>query len=139
MAEAISSLAGLVTSVAFALKSCTLLAQTVRSYHIHFRDVRGLNDELEALAGVLQALSETVARNENIDFMALKPLLLRCGNVCNEFGEQIAQCLSRSGGSRTSFRDWAKLKYMGGGIDEFRRLLVGYTSTISIALADANL
>lgn len=33
-------------------------------------------------------------------------------------------------GSRTSFRDWAKLRYMGDDIDGFRRLLAGYKLTI---------
>ncbi|XP_044717868.1 uncharacterized protein HRG_08510 [Hirsutella rhossiliensis] len=39
----------------------------------------------------------------------------------------------------TTFRGWAKLKYMGDDIDGFRRLLSGYKSTITIALTDANL
>ncbi|KAH8751160.1 hypothetical protein BGZ57DRAFT_775119, partial [Hyaloscypha finlandica] len=41
--------------------------------------------------------------------------------------------------NRTSFRDWAKLRYMGDNIDGFRQLLAGYKSTIIIALTDANL
>ncbi|KAL2128248.1 hypothetical protein VTI74DRAFT_9451 [Chaetomium olivicolor] len=139
MADPISLSSGLVTLVAFALKSSTLLYNTVKSYRSHPKNVRELKDELEALAAVLRALSETVEQNKNTDFTALKLPLLRCGNACKEFDEVIAKCSSRSDGSRTSFRDWAKLKYMGEGIDEFRRMLAGYKSTINIALADANL
>jgi sugar-specific transcriptional regulator TrmB len=139
MADPISLASGLLALVTFALKSSTVLYDTVQSYRSHPKNVRDLKDELEALAGVLQALSETVKQNKDTDFTALKLPLLRCGNACGEFGEALAHCSSRSGGSKTSFRDWAKLKYMGDGIDEFRRMLAGYKSTINIALADANL
>jgi hypothetical protein len=139
MADPISLSSGLVALVMFALKSSTLLYDTVQSYRSHPKNVRDLEDELEALAGVLRALSETVEQNKATDYTALKLPLFRCGNACNEFDEVIAKCSSHSGGSRTSFRDWAKLRYMGDGIDEFRRMLAGYKSTINIALADANL
>ncbi len=139
MAELIGLSSGLVALVTFALKSSTLLYDTVQSYRSHPKNVRDLKEELEALGTVLQALSATVEQAKDKDFTALKLPLLRCGNACKEFDEVIAKCSSRSGGSRTSFRDWAKLKYMGDGIDEFRRMLAGYKSTINIALADANL
>ncbi|KAK4140189.1 uncharacterized protein C8A04DRAFT_40126 [Dichotomopilus funicola] len=139
MAEIIGISSGLVALVGFALKSSTLLYDTVQSYRSHPKNVRDLVDELEALDVVLRALSETVEQTKDTDFTALKLPLLRCGNACKDFGELIAKCSSRSGGSKTSFRDWAKLKYMGDGIDEFRRMLAGYKSTINIALADANL
>jgi hypothetical protein len=139
MAELIGLSSGLVALVTFALKSSTLLYDTVQSYRSHPKNVRDLKEELEALGAVLQALSATVEQTKDTDFTALKLPLLRCGNACKEFDEVIAKCSSRSGGSRTSFRDWAKLKYMGDGIDEFRRMLAGYKSTINIALADANL
>ncbi|KAK4034821.1 hypothetical protein C8A01DRAFT_38696 [Parachaetomium inaequale] len=139
MAELIGLSSGLVALVTFALKSSTLLYDTIESYRSHPKNVRDLKEELEALAAVLQALSETVEQTKDTDFTALKLPLFRCGNACKEFDEVIAKCSSRSGGTRTSFRDWAKLKYMGDGIDEFRRMLAGYKSTINIALADANL
>ncbi|KAH6842469.1 hypothetical protein B0I37DRAFT_381990 [Chaetomium sp. MPI-CAGE-AT-0009] len=139
MAEPISLASGLVALVAFALQSSTLLYDTVKSYRSHPKNVRDLNEELEALSVVLRALSETVEQNKGIDFTALEVPLFRCGNACKEFEDAIAKCSARSGGSRTSFRDWAKLRYMGDGIDEFRRMLAGYKSTINIALANANL
>ncbi|KAL7954775.1 hypothetical protein V8C34DRAFT_317028 [Trichoderma compactum] len=52
---------------------------------------------------------------------------------------QIKKVSSRSTGTRTSLRDWAKLQYMGEDMDGFRRLLAGYKMTITIALTDANL
>ncbi len=139
MAELIGLSSGLGALIAFALKSSTLLYETVNSYRSHPKNVRDLKEELEALGVVLRALSETVEKIKNTNFTALELPLFRCGKVCKEFDEVIAKCSSRSGGSGTSFRDWAKLKYMGDGIDEFRRMLAGYKSTINIALAEANL
>jgi hypothetical protein len=139
MADPISLASGLVALVTFALQSSTLLYQTVDSYRSHSKKVRDLKEELEALALVLQTLSETVGKNKDTKLTALELPLLRCGNACKEFKDVITKCSARSGGSRTSFRDWAKLRYMGDGIDEFREMLAGYKSTINIALADANL
>ena len=91
------------------------------------------------MVSVLSSLTETVDANTEVDLSALNLPLLRCGNACKEFEQEIMKCSSRSGGNRTSFRDWAKLKYMGDDIDGFRQLLAGYKSTIIIALTDANL
>ncbi|OBT65661.1 hypothetical protein VE03_05525 [Pseudogymnoascus sp. 23342-1-I1] len=81
----------------------------------------------------------TVTADIGIDLSALEIPLQRCNNACKEFEQEILKCSSRSGGDRTSFRDWAKLRYMGDDIDGFRRKLSGYQVTICIALADANL
>ncbi|KAK0724164.1 hypothetical protein B0H67DRAFT_479894 [Lasiosphaeris hirsuta] len=139
MADPVSLSSGVVALMTFTLQSSVVLYKAIESYRSHPKNVRDLKEELEALAGVLKALSETAEKHKEIDLMALKLPLLRCGKACHEFEEALAKCSSRSGGSRTSFRDWAKLKYMGDGIDEFRRMLAGYKSTIIIALAHANL
>ncbi len=101
--------------------------------------MRDLKEELEALITVLGSLTETVGATTDLDFSALNLPLLRCGNACKEFEQEIVKCSSRSGGSRTNFREWTKLRYMGDDIDGFRQLVAGYKSTIIIALTDANL
>jgi Fungal N-terminal domain of STAND proteins len=139
MADPISLSSGLVTLVSFALQSGVLLYKAVDSFRSHNRKVRELREELEALNGVLEALHETVNDNAELDLPALKLPLLRCGKACKDFEEKIIKCTSRSNESRTSFRDWAKLSYLGEDITEFRNMLAGYKATINIALADANL
>ena len=139
MAEPISLASGLLTLATFAFQSSITLYSTVQSFQSHPKRVRDLVEELEALSGVLGPLSETVSATTDVDFCNLDLPLLRCGNACNDFQQELLKCSSRSGGSRTSFRDWAKLRYMGDDIDGFRRLLAGYKLTISIALTDANL
>jgi Fungal N-terminal domain of STAND proteins len=139
MAEPIGLASGLLTLAAFALQASITLYQTVQSFQFHPKQIRDLKDELEALGGVLGSLTETVGATTDVDLSALDLPLLRCGNACKDFEQEIMKCSSRSGGSRTSFRDWAKLRYMGDNVDGFRQLLAGYKSTINIALTDANL
>ena len=139
MAEPIGMASGLLALATFAFQSSVKLYKTVDSFQIHPKRVRDLKDELEALSGVLSSLTETVSATTDVDLTALDLPLLRCGNSCKEFEQEIMKCSSRSGGGRTSFRDWAKLRYMGDDIDGFRQLLAGYKSTINIALTDANL
>ena len=139
MAEAIGLASGLLALATFAFQSSITLVNTVQSFQNHPKRVRDLQEELEALITVLGSLTETVGATTDVDFSALDLPLLRCGNACKEFEQEIVKCSSQSGGSRTKFREWAKLRYMGDDIDGFRQLVAGYKSTIIIALTDANL
>lgn len=139
MAEPISLASGLLTLSAFAFKSSVTLYETIQSFRNHPKNVRDLNNELVALNGFLDSLTETVNVATDVDLSALSVPLLRCGNACKEFEQQLLKCSSRSGGNGMSLRGWAQLRYMGDGIDNFRNMLAGYKSTIAIALNDANL
>jgi hypothetical protein len=138
MADPISVASGLLTLVAFGLKASTSLYQTVKGYNSHQRNVRELREELEALTLVLESLNE-VAPEAQTDFAPLKLPLLCCGNACKDFEKIIVKCAEHSDGPRASFRDWARLKYMGDDITGFKIMLAGYKSTITIAICDANL
>jgi len=122
----------------FAFTSSVSLYQAVESFQSNQRIVRELKEELEALNEVLQSLKETAANN-CADLKGLNLPLFRCGKACKDLEAVIAKCTAHSGGSRTSFRDWVKLRYMGDDITGFKNMLAGYKSTISIALGDANL
>jgi hypothetical protein len=139
MADPISLASGLLTLATFAFQSSIGLYKTVQSIQFHPKRVRDLQQELEALSGVLGSLAETAKAITDVDLSALNLPLMRCGNACKEFEQEIMKCSSRSGGTRASFRDWAKLTYMGDNIDGFKQLLAGYKSTINIALTDINL
>lgn len=139
MAEAIGVASGLLTFATVAFQSSVALYQTLKSIQYHPKHVRDLQDELSDLTAVLRSLADTVKSTTDIDFSALTLPLLRCGNACREFEQEIVKCSSRSGGTRTSFRDWAKLRYMGEDINGFRQQISSYKSTINISLVDANL
>lgn len=139
MAEPISLASGLLTLVVFAHKSCLTLYTTIQSFKTHPKRVRDLTAELEALITVLESLTDTMRSITDVNLSALELPLRRCGNACQEFLQELQNCCSRSGSDRTSFRDWAKLKYMGDNIDDFRDSLAAYKSTITIALTDVHL
>ena len=137
MADPISLASGLLALTTFALQSSKSLYQAIESFQKCPRTICDLKEELEALDGVLHSLHET-ASNSNIDLTGLKLPLLRCGNCCRDLETLINKCTTHSSGSKTSIRDWAKLQYMEKDIVGIQMMLAVYKSTISIALADAN-
>jgi hypothetical protein len=138
MAEPIGIASGLLTLVVFAFNSGKSLYQVVESFKSNQRAIRDLKQELEALDGVLESLREATTATD-ADFTALRLPLLRCGNACKDFEAVIIKCTAHSDRPRTSFMDWARLKYMGDDITAFKNMLAGYKATISIALGDATM
>ncbi len=139
MAEPIGIASGLLALASFALQSSISLYETVNNFRSHPKRVRDLLEELEDLSTVLSPLADFVKATADVDLSALDLPLLRCGSACKEFQLEILQCWSRSQTTRATFRDWAKLKYMGGDIDGFRRSLAGYKATINIVLTSSHL
>jgi hypothetical protein len=139
MAEIIGAASGCMTLVGFALKSSITLYEAIQSFKSHSQRVRDLADEVLALHQVLQALAGTAANLKDLDFSSLELPLLRCSDACKDFGQLLEKVSPRASRNRTSFRDWAKLKYMGEDIDYFRRLLASYKMTINVALTDVTL
>ncbi|KAL4893405.1 hypothetical protein BDV59DRAFT_193222 [Aspergillus ambiguus] len=139
MGEPISLASGLLTLATFAFQSSVTLYDTIKSFHFHLKRVCDLLEELEALSEVLGPLTEIVDTETDSDLAALRLPLLRCGNACKYFEKELLKFSPRSSDRRTSFRDWARLRYMGDDIDGFRRLVAGYKLTINVALTDANL
>ncbi|KAJ5538266.1 hypothetical protein N7494_007745 [Penicillium frequentans] len=139
MAEPVGLASGIIALASFAFQCSVTLYETVNSFRSHPKRVRDLLEELEALSSVLAPLVDLVNSTSDIDLSVLDLPLLRCGNACKEFQEEVLRCASRSNSNRTSFRDWARLTYMGDDIGDFRDLLSGYKATINIALTDANL
>lgn len=138
MTDPISVSSGVVTLVMFTFQSSVALYQTIQSFRSSKRSIRELEEELGALTAVLQSLND-VANGSNVDFSSLELPLRRCGKACQEFEKLVGKITQHSSGSRTSFRDWANLTYMGGDITAFKNMIAGYKSIIMIALGDANL
>jgi hypothetical protein len=139
VAEPVSLASGLLALAMFAFQSTLSLYDLVKSFRPSPARVRDLLQELKALGGLLGHLVDRVRATGDQDLSALNLPLLRCGHGCIDFQQEIMEFASRSGATRTNFRDWAKLKYMGDDMDGFRRMLSTYKLTINIALTDANL
>jgi hypothetical protein len=122
-----------------AFEATTALRETVKSFRYHPKPVRDLMEELEALKDILASLISRDDATNDTELSALDLPLLRCGNACKGFEQEIIKFSSRSSDGRTKFRDWSKLRYMGDDIDGFRRFLGRINLTIKIALADTEL
>jgi cell division protein FtsB len=138
MAEPISIASGILALSIFAFNSSVSLYQSVKSFQSNKREIRELKEELESLRDVIDSLRQLASKDDD-QFKILCLPLLRCGQACKDFEEVIANCTKHSSGSRTSFRDWTKLQYVGSDITGFKNLLTGYKATISIAIGDINL
>ncbi|RDH26807.1 hypothetical protein BDQ94DRAFT_164187 [Aspergillus welwitschiae] len=136
MADALSVASSLIALATFAFEASKSLHALVEGFKNTQRTVRELRYELESLTQVLGTLISAVMDNE-AELASLKLPLLRCGKICSEFREIIRKCVAHSNGQRTSCRDWAKLQYMGGNINDLKTTLAGYKATISIALGGA--
>ncbi|EGR49569.1 uncharacterized protein TRIREDRAFT_106437 [Trichoderma reesei QM6a] len=124
-----------------ALESSKSLHETVQSFKNHERTIRELRSELESLIQVLESLRSIVASDEEGPVVSmLKNPVLRCHQICQEFNAVIIKCTRHSsGGSRTSFRDWTRIRYMGGDVRDFKDMLAGYKATIAVALGSLNM
>jgi hypothetical protein len=140
MADPISISSEILALAAFALQSSEALHETVARFRSNQRTLREFKEELKALNGALETLQGMAsASNTDVDLTMLRLPLLRCGKACKDIEAVIVESTARSGGSRTDFRDWAKLRYMGDDIVGVTNMLAGYRSTIGIGLADANM
>ena len=139
MADPLSITSSVVGLVTFALSASVSLYTTVRDFKSRDKKARALKDEIGDLSSVLQTLLETISNHADINFDTLKGPLHHCGNACREYEELIARCTKHSTDSQASTRDWITQKYLQGDITDFRDMLAGYKSTISIALASVNM
>lgn len=122
MSEPIGLASGLADLATFAFQASVALYTTVKSYNSHQKHVGDFAEKTSVLSEVLGLLTETLsAPRKQQDLTALEVRLRQCGKTCKEFEQEIQKFSQRSGGSGSSFRDWAKLTYMGHDIDGFRR------------------
>lgn len=130
---------GVPTLLIAAIQAGKTLHETIQSFRNFERTIRDLRSELESLIDVLENLKSVVVTDEGPIVSMLKLPVLNCHQTCQEFNAVIIKCTKHSASSRTSFRDWAQVRYMGGDIRDFKDMLAGYKSTIAIALGSLNM
>ncbi|KAL7914979.1 hypothetical protein GGI35DRAFT_165274 [Trichoderma velutinum] len=130
---------GVPTLLIAAIQAGKTLHETIQSFRNFERTIRDLRSELESLIDVLENLKSVVVTDEGPMISMLKLPVLNCHHTCQEFNAIIIKCTKHSAGSRTSFRDWAQVRYMGGDIRDFKDMLAGYKATIAIALGSLNM
>ncbi|KAK1142206.1 hypothetical protein N8T08_008132 [Aspergillus melleus] len=112
------------------LQSTRSLCETVRRFQDRNKTLRRLVDELDDLIKILDSLKQVI-NTETAMLTLLEGPLDRCSQVCHQF-EQLMKAFSNK--SKTGFRDWTKMEFMRGDINEFIDTIAGYKSTISVGL-----
>ncbi|KAJ5292367.1 uncharacterized protein N7443_008320 [Penicillium atrosanguineum] len=130
MADPLGMTASLITVITAAIDSTQSLYQTVKGFKERNRSLRRLQNELEDLVDILGSLAE-VTSAETTMFELLQSPIYRCGQVCGEFKHSLEAFSQKS---KTGIRDWAKMEYMRGDMNDFINVVAGYKSTISIGL-----
>ncbi|KAJ4204229.1 hypothetical protein NW767_004421 [Fusarium falciforme] len=135
MADPLSISASILAVVTASVVSVKSLKETVERYRGRDETLRRLTGQLEDLISILDAL-EKISQVETSMLALLKGPVERCRQLCQAF-EVVMKDFA--GKSSTGLRDWAKMEFKKGDINEFMRTLSGYTSTISIGLGTITL
>ena len=122
--------ASVVAVITAAIQSTKSLHETVKRFRERNKTLRRLQDELADLTNILNTLTQ-VTSVETSMLALLQGPIDRCSQVCREF-EQSMEVFS--GKSKTGFRDWTRMEFMKGDINEFIDTIAGYKSTISVGL-----
>ncbi|KAJ5194895.1 uncharacterized protein N7498_008333 [Penicillium cinerascens] len=130
MADPLSITASVLAVIAAAIQSTQSLYETVKCFRDRDRTLHRLQNELEDLAKILGSLTEVTSAETSM-FELLQSPIGRCGQVCGEF-KQSLEAFSQN--SKMGVRDWTKMEFMRGDIDDFINVVAGYKSTISIGL-----
>jgi hypothetical protein len=113
-----------------ALQSANTLKETVTRFKERNKTLGRLQNELEDLTKILDLLQNAVETDASV-LALLEGPVGRCSQLCSEFEDSIKVFAKKS---KTGFRDWTRMEFMRGDINEFIETLAGYKSTISIGL-----
>ncbi|KAJ5413759.1 hypothetical protein N7509_000386 [Penicillium cosmopolitanum] len=118
-----------------AVQSTKSLYGAVSRYRGRDKTLGRLQDELQDLTKILESLARVI--DEEITMLELlQSPIDRCSRVCREFEESMESFWRKS---KTSIRDWTKMEFMRGDINEFIEMISGYKSTISVGLGTVNM
>lgn len=130
MADPLSITASVVAVITAAVQSTKSLYETIKCFKDRNKTLRRLQYELKDLTNILNSLTQ-VANAETSMLALRRGPINRYSQVCREF-EQLMEVFS--GKSKTGIRDWTKMEFMRGDINEFIDTIVGYKSTILVGL-----
>ena len=135
MADPLSVTASSLAIITAAIETAKSLYATVKRFKGRDKTLQRLQDEVEDLTNILESLEQAINAEKSMVVLLQHPVK-RCSQVCHEFEQSM---VAFSGKSKTGFRDWAKMEFMRGDINEFIDTVAGYKSTISIALGTITL
>lgn len=130
MADPLSVTASVLAVVTAAAQATKLLYETVKRYKGRDKTLGRLQEELKDMGNILDSLTQVADIDESLWKLLQNPVD-RCSQVCCEFEQSMEMF---GGKSKTGFRDWTKMEFMRGDINEFIDRIAGYKSTIAVGL-----
>ncbi|KAH7019640.1 hypothetical protein EDB80DRAFT_632766 [Ilyonectria destructans] len=115
--------------VTAAIQTTKSLKNTVTRYKDRDKTLARLQHVLEDQSNILDVLEGAV--DSGVLDALLEGPVSRCNQVCREFDTAMQ---AFAGKSKMGFRDWTKMEFMKGDINEFMDTLAGYKATISVSL-----
>ncbi|KAL6232808.1 hypothetical protein BDW75DRAFT_216835 [Aspergillus navahoensis] len=112
------------------IQSTDSLRKTVTRFKERNKTLHRLQDELDDLLKILTSLQDAVKTDASV-LALLEGPVERCGRLCREFEDSMKVF---RGKSTAGFRDWTRMEFMRGDINEFIETIAGYKSTISVGL-----
>jgi len=135
MADPLSITASVLAVITAATISARSLNDTVKRYTGRDKTLQRLRHELEDLTKILDSLSLVTDAGDTMLELLQRPIE-RCSQICSEFERSMTAFVGKS---KTSLRDWARMEFMRGNINDFIDTIAGYKSTISVGLGSINL
>ena len=126
MDDAINGLA----TAPVAVRSTLSLINIVAHWRGRDKALASLYNVLQNLYNSLEALEQTTISEASTNAI-LRVLVSHCHFLCQEF-ERAMQEFDKQ--PRTGLRDWSKMEFRTGDINEFIDILAGYQATISVSL-----
>ena len=128
--DPLSISASMLTVIAATITTVKTLNETVGRYKGRDKTLGRLQGGLNDLISILESLEEA-ADNETPVLALLKGPVSRCAQVSREFEDAMKIFSAKS---KTGLKDWAKMEFMRGDINEFIDTLADYKATITIGL-----
>lgn len=117
------------TIVTATIQTTKALKNTVTRFKDRDKTLARLQHVLEDQSNILDVLEGAV--DSGVSAALLEGPVSRCNQVCREFDTAMQ---AFAGKSKMGFRDWTKMEFMKGDINEFMDTLAGYNATISVSI-----
>ncbi|KAG4420660.1 hypothetical protein IFR04_006250 [Cadophora malorum] len=127
--------ASVLTVITATITTVKTLNETVGRYRGRDKTLARLQGGLHDLISILKSLKEAAAVETPI-LALLKGPVSRCAQVSHEFEAAMKTFDTKS---KSSLKDWTKMEFMRGDINEFIDTLADYKATITIGLGTINM
>lgn len=134
--DPLSISASALTIIAATITTVKTLNETVGRYKGRDKTLARLQGGLHDLISILKSLEDAAATAETPILALLKGPVSRCAQVSREFEDAMKTFGAKS---KPGLKDWAKMEFMRGDINEFIDTLADYKSTITIGLGTINM